>query len=125
MALGDAPHHLGFPSRAKGGAAALPRLDGDQFLDDAAPLHQKRVHGGVDPIDVDAQVVQSFGGALVRHGAVWMGCEARCLPVEGCLAANAPCCKAGVSPISGTQMKRGHPMGSPSTLFGSETNRSD
>ena len=46
-------------SASRAGRKAEPELlsffDGDEALDDLAALHQKRVHGLVDPVDLLAQ----------------------------------------------------------------------
>ena len=67
MALEHAPHHLGLAVGAERRAAALAGLDGDEPLDDAAALDQQGVHAGIDPVDIDAEVGEQFGGGLLGH----------------------------------------------------------
>ena len=65
--LGDPAHHLGLATRAEGRAAALPGLDGDELVDDAAALDQQPVHAGVDAVDLDPE---GFELRRERNGGV-------------------------------------------------------
>ena len=60
MALDKRAHHRGFPRRAKRRAAALPRLDLDQTVDDAGPAPSAaRASLRINSVDLDAQIGES------------------------------------------------------------------
>ena len=71
VALDEPAHHVGLAAGAEGAAAAGARLDGDEPVDDLASLHQHFVQAGVDPVDLVAQISQSFrGGASFKHHGI-------------------------------------------------------
>ena len=74
MALHQPPHHVGLARRAKRRARIRRALHLDQRVDDLPALHQQFVHGGVDAVDLAAQVGErhsilgaSFGAGRL-HG---------------------------------------------------------
>ena len=70
------------PGMVPGRSAALPRLDGDQAVDDPPALHQKLVHRRVNAIDVHTQVGERFGGDFLGQAG---GSEKRALNGSGAL----------------------------------------
>jgi hypothetical protein len=67
VALGQGPHHGGFPTGPEGRAGFGGLLHGDEAVDDRAPLHQEPVHGLIDPVDLLAQVGEGGNGRVGRH----------------------------------------------------------
>ena len=70
VALDEPAHHVGLAAGPEGAAAAGARLDGDEPVDDLAALHQHFVQASVDPVDLVAQIGQSFrsGASFKHHG---------------------------------------------------------
>ncbi len=70
MTLHEAAHHVGLARRPKRGAGFLRLLYRDQSLDDLPTLHEKRVHGLVDTVDLATQLGERrfFLAWRFRHG---------------------------------------------------------
>src|SRR5271167_4317584 len=69
MALHETTHHVGLARRPKRGTGFLRLLYRDQSLDDLPALHEKRVHGLVDAVDLATELAERgfFLARRFRH----------------------------------------------------------
>ncbi len=77
MAFDQTAHHLGLAGGPEGGAGLLRFLHRDQGVDGFAALHQQRMHGRVDAVELAPQIGERNFLLAGRFGMSAPGCAAK------------------------------------------------